>query len=64
MMTEEMIEQFEPLTMELEYTDEVFETRAEGAGGASTEHVHEITTPAETRSKKEQILELYESGFS
>ena len=56
MTTEELIqEQGRPLALELEYADEA------GRAGASAppSHVDEV---AEQRSKKEQILALYEAG--
>ncbi|HYE66327.1 MAG TPA: hypothetical protein VD966_12140 [Pyrinomonadaceae bacterium] len=58
MMTEEMIrEQMQPLTMKLEFRGEP------GAGidkRGDESHAHE----SETRTKKEQILALYESGVT
>ena len=56
MMTEEMIEMARPLTLELEYADE---TRAR-----TTEQPREDETTIEPRSKKEQIIALYESGVT
>ena len=57
MTTEELIQQQPPLTLELEYADEA-ETRV-------VEREKEPITPeAETRSKKEQILTLYENGVT
>jgi hypothetical protein len=52
MMTEEMIEEMKPLTLELDYAEE-----AEVRGAAQTE-----TTEVEQRTKKEQIVSLFESG--
>ncbi|HEV3469401.1 MAG TPA: hypothetical protein VG148_08790 [Pyrinomonadaceae bacterium] len=49
MTTEELIQEAQPLSFELEYADEA---RAEAAAAESAEH----------RSKKEQILSLYERG--
>ena len=57
MMTEEMIEQMKPLTMEIEYAGPAENGIAE-RGGAATEQ------EAKPRSKKEQILALYESGVT
>lgn len=54
MTTEEMIQEMQPLSFELEYADEAREPAAGGA--AATEE------SAEHRSKKEQILALYERG--
>ena len=56
MTTEEMIEEMKPLTLELDYADEA-EVRAgaEAADGAET-------VEAEQRTKKEQIVSLFESG--
>ena len=61
MTTEEMIQEMEPLRLELEYADEPCEASAPAAeeplfGGPVTEET------AEQRSKKEQILSLYERG--
>ena len=52
MMTEEMIEEMKPLTLELDYAEE-----AEVRGAAQTE-----TTEVEQRTKKEQIVSLFTSG--
>jgi hypothetical protein len=58
MTTEEMIEQHtRPLAMELEYAEETQQRLIE-------ERPHETTTTEEPRSKKEQILALYESGMT
>ena len=59
MTTEELIrEQTEPLALELDYADEMLER--EGARPAQDEAAtHEAEEP---RSKKEQIIALYESG--
>ena len=61
MTTEEMIQEMEPLRLELEYADEPRQASAPAAeeplfGGPVTEET------AEQRSKKEQILSLYEQG--
>ncbi|HYP52726.1 MAG TPA: hypothetical protein VEQ42_04260 [Pyrinomonadaceae bacterium] len=59
MTTEELIQEHErPLLLELEYADE-HESRA--AAGAEPAH-DEAAQADEARSKKEQILALYESG--
>ena len=52
MTTEELIQETQPLSFELEYADEA---RGAEAGAAAEES-------AEHRSKKEQILSLYERG--
>ena len=55
MTTEELIQEMQPISLELEYADE----RSAAVGhetGAETEEA------VEHRSKKEQILELYEAG--
>jgi hypothetical protein len=64
MTTEEMIKEMQPLSLELEYADEievahdaaVVEHGANEAAHADTEETHEH------RTKKEQILGLYEAG--
>jgi hypothetical protein len=58
MTTEEMIEQMKPLTMELEYASEPKEGNTERTTLAPTEE------EAKPRSKKEQIIALYESGVT
>lgn len=56
MTTEEMIEQHSrPLTLELDFADEPRTRVQEGTPG-------EVTEAGESRSKKEQIIALYESG--
>lgn len=55
MMTEEIIKEMKPLTLELEYAEEQSSKRA-------PERQDEVHTSEEPRSKKEQIIELYESG--
>jgi hypothetical protein len=57
MTTEEMIEQMKPLTMELEYASEPKE-------GTGEREVAPPEQEAKPRSKKEQILALYESGVT
>ncbi len=60
MTTEELIQEAQPLSFELEYADETPANGAtvghNGAGEAATEE------SVEHRSKKEQILDLYEAG--
>jgi hypothetical protein len=57
MMTEEIIKEMKPLNLELEYAEEP-------ALGPTPERTGEAEAPEadEPRSKKEQIIELYESG--
>jgi hypothetical protein len=56
MMTEELIrEQGEPLTLELDYADEASQMSL-----VEQEEIH--TSESEARSKKDQIVALYESG--
>jgi hypothetical protein len=59
MTTEEMLEQMRPLNLELDYADE--STAVEQEVLSETE---ETEDQAETRSKKEQIITLYESGLT
>jgi hypothetical protein len=59
MMTEEMIKQMKPLTLELEYASE---PEKEVTGRADAAVVSE--QEAKPRSKKEQIIALYESGVT
>jgi hypothetical protein len=60
MTTEEMIEQMKPLTMELDYASEPEKEVAERADAAVVSEQEE----AKPRSKKEQIIALYESGVT
>ena len=57
MTTEEMIEEMRPLTLELDYADEV--VVREDVGAAAPKETEES---AEHRTKKEQIVSLFESG--
>lgn len=58
MMTQQLLEEMKPLNIELDYADEP-------SVGARTQQAEEPGVAAEeTRSKKEQILALYESGMS
>jgi hypothetical protein len=59
MTTEEMIEEMKPLTLELDYADEALER--ERVEAAQAEEAAEVE-PAEQRTKKEQIVSLFESG--
>src|ERR671939_2215422 len=56
MMTEELIEMARPLSLELDYADE--------AQGRVEEQPRVDETSEEPRSKKEQIIALYESGVT
>ena len=56
MMTEEIIKEMKPLTLELEYAEEPAATRS------VPEREDETHSSEEPRSKKEQIIELYENG--
>ncbi len=56
MMTEEMIKEMKPLTLELEYAEE------QRSKPTAPERQDEAHTSEESRSKKEQIIELYEGG--
>jgi|SRR5215204_827228 len=55
MTTEELIEGMKPLTLELDYAEES-DVRAGGETAAEVE-------PSEQRTKKEQIVSLFESGI-
>jgi hypothetical protein len=58
MTTEEILEEMKPLTLELDYADEALEReRVEAAQAEITE-----VEPFEQRTKKEQIVSLFESG--
>lgn len=60
MMTQQLLEEMKPLNIELDYADEPTK-----ATHARTEHAEESVETAEgVRSKKEQILALYESGMT
>ncbi|MEA2173372.1 MAG: hypothetical protein QOD00_964 [Blastocatellia bacterium] len=59
MTTEEMLEQMRPLNLELDYADE--SATVEQGVLSGTE---ETADQAGTRSKKEQIIALYESGLT
>src|SRR5918912_3486756 len=58
MTTEELIEEMRPLTLELDYAEEAPEREA--AEVAQTEAAG--VEPAEHRTKKEQIVSLFEAG--
>jgi hypothetical protein len=57
MTTEELIEEMRPLTLELDYADEA--VVREDAGGAADTEAEES---ADHRTKKEQIVSLFEAG--
>src|SRR3712207_8664443 len=56
MTTEEILEEMKPLTLELDYADEALERERVEAAQA------EETAEVEQRTKKEQIVSLFESG--
>jgi hypothetical protein len=58
MTTEEILEEMKPLTLELDYADEALERERVEAARAETFELE----PAEQRTKKEQIVSLFESG--
>ena len=58
MMTQEFIQEMEPLAIDLEYTDESEKTVVERMDGTAASSVDEL------RSKKEQIIAIYESGVT
>jgi hypothetical protein len=55
MTTEEILEEMKPLTLELDYADEALERER-------VEEAQAETTEAEQRTKKEQIVALFEAG--
>ena len=57
MMTEEMIEEMRPLSLELDYADEAVVREDEARGAAA-----ETEEAAEQKTKKEQIVSLFQSG--
>jgi hypothetical protein len=58
MTTEEILEEMKPLTLELDYADEALERERVESAQAETVGAE----PAEQRTKKEQIVSLFESG--
>jgi hypothetical protein len=67
MTTEEMLEQMRPLNLELDYADESATVEPEANSNLlrGIEHgTAESADQSETRSKKEQIIALYESGLT
>ncbi|MCA1568006.1 MAG: hypothetical protein LC803_20660 [Acidobacteria bacterium] len=61
MTTEELIQE-QPLTFELEYADATREAVAAGVVEREAEQTERVEHDAESRTKKEQILALYEAG--
>lgn len=62
MTTEEMIKEMQPLTLELEYADEPQATRNAATFELPTDEAAHIEETFDSRTKKEQILSLYEQG--
>ena len=67
MTTEEILKEMQPLALELDYAEEIEAAREVGATGqradeASVSADEFALTETEHRTKKEQILSLYESG--
>jgi hypothetical protein len=60
MTTEELIEEMRPLSLELEYADEVREAKA--STGRVADDASQTEETAEHHTKKELILGLYEQG--
>jgi hypothetical protein len=68
MMTEEILEQMRPLNLELDYADDSVAVSHEASAtlreGVEDGTATETADHAENRSKKEQIISLYESGVT
>jgi hypothetical protein len=71
MTTEEILKEMQPLALELDYAEELEAAREEAATGQRADEASagadefaltETEESAEHRTKKEQILSLYESG--
>src|SRR5687767_10870507 len=62
MTTEEMIKEMQPLTLELDYADEPIAARCAAAVERTLDDSAHTEESAESRTKKEQILSLYEQG--
>ncbi len=62
MTTEEMIKEMKPLALELDYADEPATARDTVAGERTRDDATHTEESTESRSKKEQILGLYEAG--
>jgi hypothetical protein len=60
MTTEEILKEMQPLALELDYADEA--TRETETVGHEREEATHTEETAESRTKKEQILGLYEQG--
>jgi hypothetical protein len=58
MMTQQLLEEMKPLTLELDFADEP------KAASHAQQTEESAAAAEETRSKKEQILALYESGMT
>ena len=62
MTTEEMIKEMQPLALELDYADEPETARNAATVERMTDEAAHTDETAESRTKKEQILSLYERG--
>jgi hypothetical protein len=62
MTTEEMIKEMQPLTLELDYAAEPETARDAATVERTTDEAAHTDETAESRTKKEQILGLYEAG--
>ena len=62
MTTEELIKEMQPLALELDYAEETEAARAAAAVEHRADELTETEESAEHRTKKEQILSLYERG--
>jgi hypothetical protein len=62
MMTTEELIQEQPLTFELEYADATQEEAVAGVGEREGEETARVEHDSDARTKKEQILALYEAG--
>jgi hypothetical protein len=62
MTTEEMIKEMQPLTLELDYADEPETARNVATVERTSDEAAHTEESTESRTKKEQILGLYEAG--
>src|SRR5438045_6530453 len=62
MTTEELIKEMQPLALELDYAEETKAARDAAAVEHRADELTETEESAEHRTKKEQILSLYERG--
>ena len=62
MTTEELIKEMQPLALELDYAEETEAARDAAAVEHRADELTETEESAEHRTKKEQILSLYEQG--